>query len=183
MWTQYFTTRKVWFIENELCLPARHPNGALQIPRLRLMTKGRADDRFSAAPTALGSSSGSISQPFRAGLTFGGRPSGPCIYGDLAVSFLPQLAAGKSAARDDKERVGFSLEIGCTDPRSQTERNQGGVALFPLASAEQLASEGSSVPEGSWFVRRPIGSVRLRPKSHRTSPAGGHEPHRDDDGP
>ena len=32
---------------------------------------GRADDRFSAAPTALGSSSGSISQPFRAGLTFG----------------------------------------------------------------------------------------------------------------
>jgi hypothetical protein len=24
-----------------------------------------------------------ISQPFRAGLTFGGRPSGPCTYGDL----------------------------------------------------------------------------------------------------
>jgi hypothetical protein len=28
-------------------------------------------------------------QPFRAGLTFGGRPSGPCIHGDLAVSLLP----------------------------------------------------------------------------------------------
>jgi hypothetical protein len=26
---------------------------------------------------------GLISQPFRAGLTFGGRPSGPCIHGDL----------------------------------------------------------------------------------------------------
>jgi hypothetical protein len=50
---------------------------------------GRADDRFSAAPTALGSSSGSISQPFRAGLTFGGRPSGPCIYGDLCPVISP----------------------------------------------------------------------------------------------
>jgi hypothetical protein len=27
-------------------------------------------------------------QPFRAGLTFGGRPSGPRIHGDFAVSFL-----------------------------------------------------------------------------------------------
>ena len=50
---------------------------------------GRANDRFSAAPTALGSSSGSISQPFRAGLTFGGRPSGPCIYGDLCRVISP----------------------------------------------------------------------------------------------
>jgi hypothetical protein len=46
------------------------------------MTQGE-DDQLSAAPTALGSSSGSVSQPFRAGLTFGGRPSGPYIYGDL----------------------------------------------------------------------------------------------------
>ena len=30
------------------------------------------------------------SQPFRAGLTFGGRPSGPRIHGDCAVSFLSQ---------------------------------------------------------------------------------------------
>src|SRR5271168_2790957 len=71
---------------------------------------GRADDRYSAAPTALGSSSGSISQPSRAGLTFGGRPSGPCIHGDLALSFLPQLAAGKSAARDDKGKDDGSIE-------------------------------------------------------------------------
>jgi hypothetical protein len=48
-----------------------------------------ADGRFSAAPTALGSSSGSISQPFRAGLTFGGRPSGPCIYSDLCRVISP----------------------------------------------------------------------------------------------
>src|ERR1700679_520512 len=51
-------------------------------------------------------------QPFRAGLTFGGRPSRPRIHGDFAVSFLSQLVAGKSAPpttrrgrRDDKGRV------------------------------------------------------------------------------
>ena len=38
------------------------------------------------------------SQPFRAGLTFGGRPSGPRIHGDFAVSFLSQPATGKLAA-------------------------------------------------------------------------------------
>jgi hypothetical protein len=70
---------------------------------------GRGDDRFSAAPTALGSSSGSISQPFRAGLTFGGRPSGPCFYGHLCRVISPSTCPGKSAAptarrgrRDDK---------------------------------------------------------------------------------
>jgi hypothetical protein len=72
---------------------------------------GRAEDRFSAAPTALGSSSGSISQPFRAGLTFGGRPSGPCIMAIFAVSFLPQLDAGKSAARDDKGRANVPWKV------------------------------------------------------------------------
>jgi hypothetical protein len=50
---------------------------------------GSADDRLSAAPTALGSSSRSISQPSRAGLTFGGRPSGPCIRGDLCRVISP----------------------------------------------------------------------------------------------
>jgi hypothetical protein len=35
------------------------------------------------------SSSGSISQPFRAGLTFGGRPSGPCIQGDFCRVVSP----------------------------------------------------------------------------------------------
>jgi hypothetical protein len=74
--------------------------------------KGRVDDRFSAAPTALGSSSGSISQPFRAGLTFGGRPSGPCFYGDLCRVISASTCRGKPAAptarrgrRDDKGRV------------------------------------------------------------------------------
>jgi hypothetical protein len=33
----------------------------------------------------------SISQPFRAGLTFGSRPSGPGILGDFAVPFLSPL--------------------------------------------------------------------------------------------
>jgi hypothetical protein len=53
------------------------------------MTKG-----FSAAPTALDHSSSSTSQPFRAGLTFGSRPSGPCICAIFAVpfhSFQPSL--------------------------------------------------------------------------------------------
>jgi hypothetical protein len=43
------------------------------------------------------------SQPFRAGLTFGGRPSGPRIQGDFAVSFLSQLAIGKLAAPNEQK--------------------------------------------------------------------------------
>jgi hypothetical protein len=65
--------------------------------------------RLSAAPTALRSSSGLSPQPFRAGLTFSGRPSGPLLHGDFAVSFLSQLATGELAVptarrgrRDDK---------------------------------------------------------------------------------
>src|ERR1700684_342759 len=59
-------------------------------------------------------------QPFRAGLTFGGRPSGPCIHGDLAVSLLPLLATGKSAPRDDKIKGSYLLEdslLGWTKPQ------------------------------------------------------------------
>src|ERR1700730_5296838 len=74
---------------------------------------GRADDRFSAAPTALGSSSGSISQPFRAGLTFGGRPSGPYIYGDLCRVISLPTRLSESAARDDKGESDASIESGC----------------------------------------------------------------------
>ncbi len=50
---------------------------------------GSADDRFSAAPPALRFSSGSISQPFRAGLTFGGRPSRPCICDEVSSVISP----------------------------------------------------------------------------------------------
>src|SRR5271163_4017393 len=46
---------------------------------------------FSAAPTALGSSSILVSQPFRAGLTFGTRPSGPCIHGAFCRVFSPSI--------------------------------------------------------------------------------------------
>src|ERR1700736_7049789 len=69
------------------------------------MTQGeRTIGLVSAAPTALGSSSGSISQPFRAGLTFGGRPSGPYIYGNLCR--LPTRLSESAAPRNDKkERV------------------------------------------------------------------------------
>ena len=37
-------------------------------------------------------------QPLRAGLTFGGRPSGPRIHGDFAVSLLSQLGIGRLVA-------------------------------------------------------------------------------------
>jgi hypothetical protein len=47
-------------------------------------------------------------QPFRAGLTFSGRPSGPRIHGDFAVPFLSQLAVGKLAAPKDKPETGAS---------------------------------------------------------------------------
>jgi hypothetical protein len=44
-------------------------------------------------------------QPSRAGLMFGGRPSGPRINGDFGVSFLSQLAVGKLAAPDGKKKA------------------------------------------------------------------------------
>src|ERR1700679_1214759 len=47
-------------------------------------------------------------QPFQAGLTFSGRPSGPRIHGDFAVPFLSQLAVGKLAAPKDKPETGAS---------------------------------------------------------------------------
>jgi hypothetical protein len=46
----------------------------------------------SAAPTALGFFSGLVSQPFRAGLTFGGRPSGPRIRGHSQFHFSLKLS-------------------------------------------------------------------------------------------
>jgi hypothetical protein len=79
--------------------------------RMLLMTQAE-HDRSGAAPTALGFSSGSISQPFRAGLTFGGRPSGPYVYGDLCrVISLPTRLSESAAPtarrgrRDDKRRA------------------------------------------------------------------------------
>jgi hypothetical protein len=68
---------------------------------------GRADDGFSAAPTALGPS-GSISQPFRAGLTFGGRPSGPCIHGDLSGVISPSTCR-RQLSCDSLRRVGREM--------------------------------------------------------------------------
>jgi hypothetical protein len=73
----------------------------------------RAGDGLSTAPTALASFSGSISQPFRAALTFGGRPSGPCINCNLCRVMFPQLVAGKSpapAARRDRRGKGMTKE-------------------------------------------------------------------------
>ena len=52
-------------------------------------------------------------QPFRAGLKFGDRPSGPRIIGDPELSFLSQLALGKSSARDDKGEGDASIDGGC----------------------------------------------------------------------
>jgi hypothetical protein len=41
----------------------------------------------------------------------------------FAVSFLPQLAAGKSAARDDKRRSGAGMEVSMKAPDSQQLRD------------------------------------------------------------
>src|ERR1700678_1533912 len=101
-----------------LCRKHLHDGSAeLQIPRPSASVRddkapndtGRGGRRFSAAPTAPGSSSTLISQPFRAGLTFGGRPLDKLRAGSLglasmaiAVSFISQLATGKSAPRNDE---------------------------------------------------------------------------------
>jgi hypothetical protein len=90
-----------------------------------LMTQGRADDRFSAAPTALGSSSGSISQPFRTGLTFGGWPSGPCHFSlnlpqasqllgmtKGSATFLWKMVSGPSVLH----HIGPSHHLPCNHP-------------------------------------------------------------------
>jgi hypothetical protein len=69
------------------------------------MTQGRAGPILCRAYGAL-IIFGIDPQPFRAGLTFGGRPSGPRIPGDFAVSFLSQLAIGKLAAPNDKPKTG-----------------------------------------------------------------------------
>jgi hypothetical protein len=72
------------------------------------------------------------------------RPGAPFDFtlrhcrGHKLCHFSPDSPQRVGFARDDKERVGFSLEIGCTDPRSQTERNQGDVALCPLAQPSNL---------------------------------------------
>jgi hypothetical protein len=63
---------------------------------------GRADDRFSAAPTALGYSSGWFPSPSGLGSRLAVGPPGLASLAICTVSFVPQLAAGKLVARDDK---------------------------------------------------------------------------------
>ncbi len=48
----------------------------------------------------------SISQPFRAGLTFGGRPSGPCVHDDFAASFSLTCRRQVGCSDDKVRRVG-----------------------------------------------------------------------------
>jgi hypothetical protein len=94
--------------------PSRSTVDHLTIQTVAPHDSGRAEDRLSAAHTALGSSSQSISQPFRAGLTFGGRPSGPCICGDLCPVISPSTCprqvscshAPSTASRDRRDRRG-----------------------------------------------------------------------------
>jgi hypothetical protein len=46
-----------------------------------------------------------ISQPFRAGLTFGGRPSGPCIHGDCRCYSALNLPQGRPCLGMTKARA------------------------------------------------------------------------------
>ncbi len=111
---------------------------------------GRADDWLSAAPTALGSSSGSISQPFRAGLTFGGRPSGPCIYADLCHVISPSTCPG---------------QVSCSHGTLHGEPGQAGQA------GRQRRGRGSierRLPDTGVFPRSKTN--RQHPKGVRTRP-------------
>ncbi len=110
--------------------------------------RGGAPEWRTADPSAsLGMTKGAVALPFGIGCWDPrsqtrdlGHPSISPFDIAEGTSFVISLPTrlSESAARDDKERVGFSLEIGCTDPRSQTERNQGGLALCPLAQPSNL---------------------------------------------
>src|SRR6266851_9539597 len=94
-----------------------------------------ADDRFSAAPTALGFSSGSISQPFRAGLTFGGRPAGPCIYSDLCCVISPSTCRRQvSCSAAPGKGVPFYGEGALV---SGVAKNAGAIAFVATSSNER----------------------------------------------
>ena len=70
----------------------------------------------------------SISQPFRAGLTFGPRPSGPCIHGDLAVispsACLRQICCPGSQRVGGRFGVGLLLDGATAGPLRLARLNQ-----------------------------------------------------------
>jgi hypothetical protein len=88
------------------------------------------NEECGAALPALGSWSGSISQPFRAGLTFGGRPSKPGIYCDLCRVISPSTCRGKLSCLGKTKKssclpgviTGDLISLCQEDPRSQKAR-------------------------------------------------------------
>ena len=84
-------------------------------------------------------------QPLRAGLTFGGRPSGPRIHADFAASFLCQLpranwllprqAGAGSRLLTSKERAALTSAAATEDGGSGTQLFEGRAQRRSLASA------------------------------------------------
>ena len=77
------------------------------------MTQVGAGPRFSAAPTALRSSSGLVPSPTGLGSSVGDRPSGPRIYCDfctvISFSACHRQVACSHGRRDDKKKAGRVL--------------------------------------------------------------------------
>jgi hypothetical protein len=92
-------------------------------------------------------------QPFRAGLTFSGRPSGPRIRGDFAVSSLAQLAVGKLAVPNDKGDGGAYLSSAPRDGGNSrlSWRSECTAAVRPatLSATSQFLMEAQPHPLSS----------------------------------
>jgi hypothetical protein len=106
-------------------------------------------------------------QPFRAGLTFSCRPSGPRIHGDFAVSFLSQLAIGKLAAPNDKPKTGV-LRI----PNLRCRCRRQGHCSLNLPQARWLlgmtkGESGASIGNRRWLkeLQVPSRSIPLKPNT------------------
>ena len=119
------------------------------------------------------------SQPFRAGLTFGGRPSGPCIYDHVcSVSLnLPQASQLLGTTKGTVERA--YLRLGTRDSMSLYRRipgleceTWGTLRFLPTMRLAGSSTAGSGRIPGlkceTWGALRFLPTVRLT----RSSTAG-----------
>ena len=110
--------------------------------------------RFSAAPTALDHVR-PISQPFRAGLTFGSRPFGPCIHGILGrVISLSTCRRQVEVLGMTKGRVALPLGVMMiVEPQISTR-----ALLYPLSSRAKPRDLEFSTPAHARAASHGIGS-------------------------
>jgi hypothetical protein len=84
-----------------------------------LSDAGVSGSRFSAAPTALGSSSGLIPSPSGLGSRLAAGPPGLASLAILQCHFFLHLPQASGLPGMTKGRVGSSFDICCTDPTAQ----------------------------------------------------------------